>query len=96
MATKTYIVIFNGITNRNAHPEIFTCSAAEAKEMHELLRYVENGGYGSIESTYKYFVEEVQPITLAELRERFAEELEELQAADEEADEELAAAEEEA
>ena len=64
MATKTYIVIFNGITDRHAHPEIFTCSAAEAKEMHELLRYIENGGYGSIESTYKHFVEEVQPITL--------------------------------
>jgi hypothetical protein len=73
--------------NRNAQPEIFTCSAAEADEIQALLATVENEGDGPIGSlSYTEFVEQVAPITLAELRERFAEELEaaDLEAAEQE------------
>jgi hypothetical protein len=87
MATKTHVVIFKEAMDRNAQPEIFTCSAAEGNEIEELLATVENEGSGPIGSlSYTKFVEQVQPITLAELRERFAEELEaaELEAAEQE------------
>ena len=73
--------------DRNAQPELFTCSAAEANEIEELLGTVENEGSGPIGSlSYTDFVEEVQTITLTELRERFAEELEaaQLEAAEQE------------
>jgi hypothetical protein len=63
------------------------CSATEAGEIQELLATVENEGSGPIGSlSYTEFVEQVEPITLAKLRERFAEELEaaELEAAEEE------------
>ena len=88
MATKTHIVIFKEAMDRNAQPELFTCSAAEADEIQVLLATVENEGSGPIGSlSYTEFVEQVAPITLAELRERFAEELEaaELEAAEQEA-----------
>jgi hypothetical protein len=87
MATKTHVVIFKEAMDRNAQPEIFTCSAAEADEIQTLLATVENEGCGPIGSlSYMEFVEQVAPITLAELRERFAEELEaaELEAAEQE------------
>jgi hypothetical protein len=87
MATKTHIVIFKEAMDRNAQPELFTCSAAEANEIEELLGTVENEGSGPIGSlSYTDFVEEVQTITLTELRERFAEELEaaQLEAAEQE------------
>jgi hypothetical protein len=87
MATKTHVVIFKEAMDRNAQPEIFTCSAAEGNEIEELLATVENEGSGPIGSlSYTKFVEQIAPITLAELRERFAEELEaaELEAAEQE------------
>jgi hypothetical protein len=87
MAEKTSIVIFKEAMDRNAQPELFTCSAAEADEIQVLLATVENEGSGPIGSlSYTEFVEQVEPITLAELRERFAEELEaaELEAAEQE------------
>jgi|HubBroStandDraft_1064217.scaffolds.fasta_scaffold1588039_1 hypothetical protein len=87
MATKTHVVIFKKAMDRDAQPEIFTCSAAEADEIRELLATVENEGSGPIGSlSYTEFVEQVAPITLAELRERFAEELEaaKLEAAEQE------------
>jgi hypothetical protein len=87
MSTKTHVVIFKEAMDRNAQPELFTCSAAEANEIEELLGTVENEGSGPIGSlSYTDFVEEVQTITLTELRERFAEELEaaELRAAEQE------------
>jgi hypothetical protein len=87
MAEKTNIVIFKEAMDRNAQPELFTCSAAEADEIQVLLATVENEGSGPIGSlSYTEFVEQVSPITLAELRERFAEELEaaELEAAEQE------------
>jgi hypothetical protein len=46
MATKTHVVIFKETMDRNAQPEIFTCSAAEANEIEELLGTVENEGSG--------------------------------------------------
>jgi hypothetical protein len=62
--------------DRNAQPEMFTCSADEADEIQELLGRVCNQGSGSIDSlSYTDFVEQVAPITLAELKERFADEL---------------------
>jgi hypothetical protein len=85
MATKTHVVIFKEAMDRNAQPEIFTCSATEANEIQLLLASVENEGSGPIGSlSYTEFVEEVKTITLAELRERFADELDaaELEAAE--------------
>jgi hypothetical protein len=87
MATKTHVVVFKESMDRYARPELFTCSAAEANEIEGLLGTVENEGSGPIGSlSYTDFVEQVAPITLAELRERFAEELEaaELEAAEQE------------
>jgi hypothetical protein len=68
MATKTHVVIFKKAMDRNAQPEIFTCSAAEADEIRGLLATLENEGSGPIGSlSYTEFVEEVGTITLAEL-----------------------------
>jgi hypothetical protein len=87
MATKTHIVIFKEAMDRNAQPELFTCSAAEADEIQTLLATVENEGSGPIGSlSYTEFVEQVAPITLAELRERFADELEAAELEEEEAE----------
>lgn len=76
MAIKTHVVVFKESMDRNAQPEMFTCSADEADEIQELLGRVCNQGSGSIDSlSYTDFVEQVAPITLAELKERFADEL---------------------
>ena len=57
MAIKTNVVIFKAAMDRNAQPEIFTCSAAEANEIEELLGTVENEGSGPIGSlSYTAFV----------------------------------------
>jgi len=88
MATKTHVVIFKEAMDRNGQPEIFTCSAAEGDEIQTLLATVENEGWGPIGSlSYTEFVEQVAPITLAELRERFADELAELETEEEEEEE---------
>jgi hypothetical protein len=85
MATKTHVVVFKEAMDRNAQPELFTCSAAEAGEIQELLDRVCDQGSGPIYSlSYTEFVEQVAPITLNKLRERFADELAELEAEEEE------------
>ena len=72
--------------DRNAQPELFTCSAAEADEIQVLLASVENEGSGPVGSlSYTEFVEKVETITLAELRDRFADELEAAELEEEEA-----------
>jgi hypothetical protein len=72
--------------DRNAQPELFTCSAAEADEIQTLLATVENEGSGPIGSlSYTEFVEKAETITLAELRNRFADELEAAELEEEEA-----------
>jgi hypothetical protein len=87
MATKTCVVIFRESMDRNAQPELFTCSAAEADEIQTLLATVENEGSGPIGSLpYTEFVEKVETITLAELRDRFADELEAAELEEEEAE----------
>lgn len=84
MATKTHVVIFKEADERYAEPEIYTCSGNEATAIEELLETVGNQGSGPIETlSYTEFVEKVEPITLAELRERFADELTELEEAEE-------------
>lgn len=86
MATKTCVVIFRESMDRNAQPELFTCSAAEADEIQTLLATVENEGSGPIGSlSYTEFVEKAETITLAELRNRFADELEAAELEEEEA-----------
>jgi hypothetical protein len=83
----THIIIFKEANEKYAKPEMFVCDAAEADEIQELLATVENEGSGPIGSlSYTEFVEQVEPITVAKLRERFAEELEaaELEAAEQE------------
>jgi hypothetical protein len=86
MATKTCVVIFKESMDRNAQPELFTCSAAEADEIQVLLASVENEGSGPVGSlSYTEFVEKVETITLAELRDRFADELEAAELEEEEA-----------
>jgi len=75
----THIVVFKEAMEKYAQPEIFTCSANEADEILELLNKVCNEGCGPIDSlSYTEFVEQVEPITLEKLRERFADELAEL------------------
>jgi hypothetical protein len=77
MAIKTHVVVFKEAMERYAQPEIYICDAAEAGEIQALLATVENEGSGPIGSlSYTEFVEQVEQITLAELKERFAEELE--------------------
>jgi hypothetical protein len=81
----THIVVFKEAMERYGQPEIYTCSAAEADDIQELLDKVCNQGGGPIDSlSYTEFVEQVEPITLAELKDRFADELAELEADEEE------------
>lgn len=81
----TQIVAFKESMEKYARPEIFTCSADEADEILELLDRVCNQGDGPIDSlSYTEFVEEAGTITLAELSERFADELAELEEDDDE------------
>ena len=82
----THIVVFKDSDDKHAQPEMFTCSAAEAGEIRELLDRVCNQGMGPIDSlSYTEFVEKVGTITLKKLQKRFAGELSKLEA--EEADE---------
>jgi hypothetical protein len=84
MATKTHVVIFREVMDRNGPPEIFTCSAAEADEIEILLAAIESDGLGPIERvSYTEFVEQIASITVAELLERFPEEFEEPEEAEE-------------
>jgi hypothetical protein len=72
----THIVVFKEAMEKYAQPEIFTCSADEAEEILELLNKVCNEGCGPIDGlSYTEFVEQVEQITLAELKERFEDEL---------------------
>jgi len=81
----THIVAFKAAMEKYAQPEIFTCSANEADEIRELLDGVCNEGSGPIDAlSYTEFVETVAPITLAELQDRFADELAESEAEEEE------------
>lgn len=82
----THIIIFKEAMETYAEPEIFICDAAEADEIQALLESVGDECNGPIARLpYTEFVEKAKMITLAELRERFAEELEpaELEAAEE-------------
>src|SRR5258708_30303690 len=76
MATTTHVVVFKEALDRNAKPEIFTCTAAEASEIQELLDRVCNEGDGPVGSlSYTEFVEQVEPIALSQLKDRFEDEL---------------------
>jgi hypothetical protein len=71
----THIIIFKEAHEKHAKPEMFVCDAAEADEIQALLESVGEECNGPIARLpYSEFVEEVGTITLAELRERFAEE----------------------
>jgi hypothetical protein len=84
--TQTHIVVFKEANERYAKPEIYTCAAKEADDIEELLDKVCDEGDGPIGSlSDTEFVEKVGTITLAELQDRFADELE---AAKEEEEEE--------
>lgn len=73
----THIIIFKEANEKYAKPEMFVCDATEADEIHALLDSVGNECNGPIEClSYTEFVTEVEKITLAELRERFAEQSE--------------------
>jgi hypothetical protein len=80
MATKTHVVIFKEAMEKYAQPELYICAANEADAIEELLETVGNEGCGPIETlSYTEFVEEIKTISLADLRERFADELAELE-----------------
>ena len=82
----THIVVFKEANEQYAKPEMFFCDAAEADQIQALLETVGEECNGPIERLpYSEFVEKAETITLAELRVRFAEELEpaELEAAEE-------------
>jgi hypothetical protein len=71
----THIIIFKEANEKYAKPEMFVCDAAEADEIQALLESVGDECNGPIARLpYTEFVEEAKMITLAELRERFAEE----------------------
>jgi hypothetical protein len=75
MTTKTRIIIFTEAMETYAEPEIYVCDAAEADRIQALLESVGDECNGPIARLpYTEFVEEAETITLAELRERFAEE----------------------
>lgn len=75
MAIKTHVVIFKEAMEGYTQPEIYICDAIEADEIQALLETVGEECNGPIERLpYTEFVEEASMITLAELRERFAEE----------------------
>ena len=72
----TRVVAFKEAMEKYAQPEMFTCSADEADTILELLNKVCNEGCGPIDGlSYTEFVEQVEQITLAELKERFEDEL---------------------
>jgi hypothetical protein len=72
----THVVIFKEANEKYAQPEIFVCAANEADAILELLGKVENEGSGPIGTlSCTNFVEKVETTTLAELQERFADEL---------------------
>lgn len=76
---KQWVVAFKDIGQKYAEPEIYTCSATEQGDIQEVLDKVRNMGDGPIDSlSYKEFAFQAEPITLKELRERFADELAEL------------------
>lgn len=73
----TRIVVFKEAHESYTKPEMFVCDAAEADEIQALLESVGDECNGPIARLpYTEFVEKAKMITLAELRERFAEELE--------------------
>jgi hypothetical protein len=77
VAARPHVVTFKQAMEKCAQPEMYICAAEEAGQIQELLATVENEGSGPIGSlSYTEFVKQVAPITLAELRERFADELE--------------------
>jgi hypothetical protein len=81
----THVVAFKEAMEKYAQPEMFTCSADEADEILELLNKVCDQGSGPIDSlSYTEFVEPVERITLAELKERFEDELAALEEEEEE------------
>lgn len=81
----THVVAFKEAMEKYAQPEMFTCSADEADEILELLNKVCNEGCGPIDAlSYTEFVEAVEPITLAQLKERFEDELAALEEEEEE------------
>jgi hypothetical protein len=72
------IVVFKEANEKYAKPEMFVCDANEAHAIQALLETVGEERNGPIERLpYVEFVEEARMITLAELRERFAQESEE-------------------
>jgi hypothetical protein len=71
----THIIIFREANEKYAKPEMFVCNANEADEIQALLETVGEECNGPIARLpYTEFLEEAERITLAELRERFAEE----------------------
>jgi hypothetical protein len=71
----THIVVFKEANEKYAKPEMFVCNAAEADQIQALLETVGDECNGPIARLpYAEFVEDAGTITLAELRERFAEE----------------------
>jgi hypothetical protein len=82
---KQWVVAFKDSGDKYAEPEIFICSAEEAAEVQELLDTVCNEGDGVIDSlSYKEFTFQAEPITLAELRSRFEDQLAGLEEGDNE------------
>jgi hypothetical protein len=87
MATQ-FVVAFKEADERYAAPELYICSAEEADAIEELLGRVVNEGDGPINTVSdRDFVEPIKTITLAELRERYADELAELEEEEEEEEE---------
>jgi hypothetical protein len=82
---KTHIVAFKEMNERYATPELYLCSAEEADAIEELLGKVLDEGDGPISTVSdRDFVELIETITLAELQDRFADELAKLEAEAEE------------
>jgi hypothetical protein len=74
---KQFVVAFKEADDRSATPELYLCSAEESDAIGELLGKVLAEGDGPINTVSdRDFVEPIKTITLAELSERFAEELE--------------------
>ena len=82
---KQWVVAFKDSGEKYAEPEIYTCSAEEEGDIQELLDKVCNMGGGPVDSlSYKEFTFQAELITLKALRERFADELAELEEANNE------------
>ncbi len=70
----THIIVFKEANEKYAKSEMFVCNANESNEIQALLQTVGDECNGPIERLpYVKFVEKAETITLAELRERFAE-----------------------